>query len=172
MTEKKKRKKRQAMDLETRLAIKSYLEYGYSVLEIAELTGRHHNVIYYELNNRCQSDGTYNPIKAHQMAKETKKMSAEDKLKMSSLNDTIKKYIEQKLSLKWSPRQISSEMERDIGYYVSYSTIYRYIREGQVKVNKRTDLRRAGNKYTKSTEQRGKIKIGTKRNISNRSNRS
>ena len=63
---------------------------------------------------------------------------------MRALNPAIKKYIEQKLSLKWSPRQISSEMENDIGYYVSFSTIYRYINTGQVRVNKVKDMRRGG----------------------------
>ncbi|HDH6082987.1 MULTISPECIES: helix-turn-helix domain-containing protein [Staphylococcus] len=165
----KKRKRREAVDLDTRLAIKKYLEDGYSVLEIAHLIGRHHNVVYYELKKRCQKDGTYDPIKAHKMAKEAKKMSEQDKLKMSSLNNVVKKYIEEKLALKWSPRQISSEMKNDIGYSVSYSTIYKYIKEGQVKVNKAVDMRQGGKKYNKTTEQRGKLKIGEHRQIRFRS---
>lgn len=166
------RKRRIPVDLDTRLAIAKYIDEGLTILQIANILGRHHNVIYYELNHRSQKDGTYDPVKAHKMAKEIKKMPEKKKQEMRALNPAIKKYIEQKLSLKWSPRQISSEMENDIGYYVSFSTIYRYINTGQVRVNKVKDMRRGGKKYTKTTEERGKIKIGHHRTISSRSNRS
>lgn len=43
--------------------------------------------------------------------------------------------------------------------YISYPTIYRYIREGLVKYVKK-DLRQGGKKFNKSTEKRGKIKVG------------
>ncbi|MFK5620115.1 helix-turn-helix domain-containing protein [Staphylococcus aureus] len=68
------RKRRVPVDLDTRLAIAKYLDDGLTILQIANILGRHHNVIYYELNHRSQKDGTYDPVKAHKMAKETKKM--------------------------------------------------------------------------------------------------
>lgn len=66
------------------------------------------------------------------------------------------------MALKWSPRQISSQIEKDTGQYISYPTIYRYIRQGIVKVNKERDMRRSGKKYNKSNEKRGKIDVGNR----------
>lgn len=94
------RKRRIPVDLDTRLAIAKYIDEGLTILQIANILGRHHNVIYYELNHRSQKDGTYDPVKAHKMAKEIKKMPEKKKQEMRALNPAIKKYIEQKLSLK------------------------------------------------------------------------
>ena len=76
------------------------------------------------------------------------------------MNDETKAYIEEKLSLKWSPRQIASQIEKDTGHYISYPTIYRYIRNGLVKVDVKRDMRQAGKKYNKSSEKRGKLDVG------------
>ncbi|HBI0691209.1 TPA: helix-turn-helix domain-containing protein, partial [Staphylococcus aureus] len=78
------------------------------------------------------------------------------------LNDETKAYIEEKLSLKWSPRQIASQIEKDTGHYISYPTIYRYIRNGLVKVDVKRDMRQAGKKYNKSSEKRGKLDVGSR----------
>lgn len=78
------------------------------------------------------------------------------------MNDETKAYIEEKLSLKWSPRQIASQIEKDTGHYISYPTIYRYIRNGLVKVDVKRDMRQAGKKYNKSSEKRGKLDVGSR----------
>ena len=58
-------------------------------------------------------------------------------------------------------RQIASQIEK-IQNYISYPTIYRYIRNGLVKVDVKRDMRQAGKKYNKSSEKRGKLDVGSR----------
>ena len=53
-------------------------------------------------------------------------------------------------------------MKKIQNYYISYPTIYRYIRNGLVKVDVKRDMRQAGKKYNKSSEKRGKLDVGSR----------
>ncbi|HAR6196584.1 helix-turn-helix domain-containing protein [Staphylococcus aureus] len=157
----KQRKKRVELDFNTRLAIAKYLNDGVSIAEIARLLSRDYQVISSEIKKRS-FDGEYNPLLAEEHAKMKRSYTQEDIVKRRVIDDKTKAYIEEKLALKWSPRQISSQIEKDTGQYISYPTIYRYIRKGIVKVNVERDMRRSGKKYNKSTEKRGKLDVGNR----------
>ncbi|HDF3782834.1 TPA: helix-turn-helix domain-containing protein, partial [Staphylococcus aureus] len=146
----KKRKKRKELDYKTRLAIAKYLNDGLNIIQISKILGRDDAVLYREVNKRSV-DGVYNPLLAEEDAIKSRSISDEQVAKRRRLNDETKAYIEEKLSLKWSPRQIASQIEKDTGYYISYPTIYRYIRNGLVKVDVKRDMRQAGKKYNKSS---------------------
>ncbi|HGZ8877833.1 TPA: helix-turn-helix domain-containing protein [Staphylococcus aureus] len=133
----KKRKKRKELDYKTRLAIAKYLNDGLNIIQISKILGRDDAI-------------------------KSRSISDEQVAKRRRLNDETKAYIEEKLSLKWSPRQIASQIEKDTGYYISYPTIYRYIRNGLVKVDVKRDMRQAGKKYNKSSEKRGKLDVGSR----------
>ena len=152
----KKRKKRKELDYKTRLAIAKYLNDGLNIIQISKIL-----VLYREVNKRSV-DGVYNPLLAEEDAIKSRSISDEQVAKRRRLNDETKAYIEEKLSLKWSPRQIASQIEKDTGYYISYPTIYRYIRNGLVKVDVKRDMRQAGKKYNKSSEKRGKLDVGSR----------
>ena len=156
---KAKRRPRRKVDLYTRLSIAKYLNDGMSIASLARTLDRDYTVIYKEIK-QYTFDGLYDPVLAQEMASVSQKLTEEEKANRRKLDDKIKIYIEEKLSKKWSPRQIASQIEKDIGVYVSYPTIYRYIRRGLVKVDIKKDMRHGGKKYNKSTEKRGKIKVG------------
>ncbi|HAR2858377.1 TPA: transposase [Staphylococcus aureus] len=153
-----KKRKWVEIDFNTRLAIAKYLNDGLKIVEIARILDRNYEVVRSEIK-RFKKDGHYNPLLAQEEAVLSRKRTEEDKANRRKLDSDIKAYIEEKLSLQWSPRQIAKRIEKDIGVYVSYPTIYRYIREGLVKFEKK-DLRQGGKKYNKTTEKRGKIKVG------------
>ncbi|MCO4460303.1 helix-turn-helix domain-containing protein [Staphylococcus aureus] len=155
----KQRKKRVEIDFNTRLAIAKYLNDGVSIAEIARILGRAYTVVQSEVKKRSVN-GEYNPLLAEEHARNKRKYSPEKIEKVRVIDDRTKAYIEEKLSLKWSPRQIASQIEKDTGQYISYPTIYRYIRQGIVKVNIERDMRRSGKKFNKSTEKRGKLDVG------------
>ncbi|SCT28278.1 transposase [Staphylococcus caeli] len=155
-----KRKKREEVDYYTRLAIAKYISEGKSIAETARIINRNYRVVYDELRKRSDENGQYNPVLAEEHAIESRSFTAEDIEKRRALSPKTKAYIEEKLALKWSPRQIASQIEVDTGVYISYPTIYRYIRKGLVHVNRERDLRYGGKKYTKSTEKRGKLDVG------------
>ncbi|AXG30382.1 helix-turn-helix domain-containing protein [Staphylococcus aureus] len=149
---------RRKVDLNTRLAIAKYLYDGNSTSDIARLLDRDYSVILNELK-RYTFDDIYDPVLAHELASKAYNHTEEHKEESRKLDDRTKVYIEEKLACQWSPRQIAERIEKDIGVYISYPTIYRYIREGLVKYVKK-DLRQGGKKFNKSTEKRGKIKVG------------
>ncbi|NKO44248.1 transposase [Staphylococcus aureus] len=148
------------MNLDTRLAIAKYLYDDVPIADIARLLDREYVVIWRELK-RYTFDGFYDPVLAHELASEAYNHTEEHKEKSRKLDNNAKLYIENKLACQWSPQQISERIEQDIGIYISYTTIYRYMREGLVEYVKK-DLRQGGKKYNKSTETRGKIKVGNR----------
>ncbi|WP_239733436.1 transposase [Mammaliicoccus sp. J-M41] len=155
-----KRKKREEVDYYTRLAIAKYRNEGKSIAETARIINRNYRVVYDEIRKRSDENGEYNPVVAQEHAKESRRYKEETVIKRRSIRPETKAYIEEKLALKWSPRQIASQIEEDTGVYISYPTIYRYIREGVVEVNRERDLRHGGKKYNKSNEKRGKLDVG------------
>ncbi|RCV67805.1 helix-turn-helix domain-containing protein [Staphylococcus aureus] len=157
----KQRKKRVEIDFNTRLAIAKYLNDGVKLADIARLLGRDYQVISSEIKKRSVN-GEYNPLLAEEHARNKRKYTQEHLEKSRVIDEITKAYIEEKLTLNWSPRQISSQIEKDTGQYISYPTIYRYIRQGIVKVNLKRNMRQSGKKYNKSTEKRGKLEVGNR----------
>lgn len=151
---------RRKVDLNTRLAIAKYLYDGNSTSDIARLLNRNYVVVWRELKRYTFND-IYDPIIAHELASKAYNHTEKHKEESRKLDDRTKVYIEKKLACQWSPRQIAERIEQDIGIYISYPTIYRYMREGLVEYVKK-DLRQGGKKYNKSTEKRGKIKVGNR----------
>lgn len=155
----KKRRARRNIYFEERLAIARYLNENLSIAEIARILDRSYDVVWREVNHK-KVNGVYNPVMAEEEALESRQMSEKQKQLRSCLTPEVKEYIENKLALKWSPRQISARMYEDIGVKLTFKTIYRYIKDGKVKVNVEKDLRFGGKKYNKTSEKRGKIKVG------------
>ncbi|WBF53992.1 helix-turn-helix domain-containing protein [Macrococcoides canis] len=145
------------LTFDDRCGIANYYAAGKNYSQIARLLGLKIDTVRTEIIKRSKN-GVYNAVEAQKDYEE--KMSA-TKGMLFKVDDEMLRYIEEKLALKWSPRQISARMPKDINKELSFATIYRLIRDKKVEY-KKEDLRFKGNNYNKSTEKRGKIQVGNR----------
>jgi IS30 family transposase len=82
------------------------------------------------------------------------------KCKAIKLNDKLKKYIKEKLLLKWSPEQISGYAKRHNIFSISHESIYQFIAEDKKNSGELYKNLRHGNK-----RYRGKYGSGKRHNI-------
>ncbi|MCU7557645.1 helix-turn-helix domain-containing protein [Macrococcus capreoli] len=148
-------RKNYRLTFDDRCAIANYLDMGKNYSEIARLLNLKNTTVRNEIVNRSEN-GVYNAVQAQKHYDESMQFNRGKFLKV---DEDMIDYIEKKLALKWSPRQIAAKMPDDIGKYLSFATIYRLIRENKVEY-KKTDLRFKGSNYNKSSETRGKIQVG------------
>ncbi|UBH13602.1 helix-turn-helix domain-containing protein [Macrococcus armenti] len=149
--------KRKRLTLKDRCAIAEYHAAGKNNSQIARLLNLNVNTVRNEIVSKSVN-GVYNAVEAQKIYDAN--MSSH-KGKLFKVDDEMIQYIEEKLALKWSPRQISARMPKDINKELSFATIYRLIRDKKVEY-KKEDLRFKGNNYNKSTEKRGKIQVGNR----------
>jgi len=97
--------------------------------EIARKIDRHHTTVARELNNNGKWYHKYSACIANERALKIKRISR--KGKKIDINERLKKYIHDKLKLRWSPEQIAQVLKRrypnNIHMRVSHETIYTYI---------------------------------------------
>lgn len=149
------------LTIEERACICKFKEMGLSLREISKLIGRSPSTISRELRRNSYKKGInystigYSPIVAQKKYKERRK-ECHRKIK---INDDVKKYIENKLSINWSPDQIVNRKIECPNNIPSVSTIYRWIHKNYINNITMKELRRHGN-FKRPAETRGRFNIG------------
>ena len=150
------------MTLQERVRISNFLASGKSKSQIAIDLNRHRSSISRELyswGNR------YDPLRAHDYAQRGAGMR-NNKRRMNIISGLLE-YVKEKLSLKWSPEQISKRIKEEFPFNlemrVSHEAIYTYIyllARGSLKKELIGYLRQAKkSRYTRkgSNDKRGRI---------------
>lgn len=115
----------QQLSIEEREKIQEGLWNRISVREIARRLGRSPSSIAREINNNLPwGYRRYSPRLAHNLAAVRRiERGRRPRLK----NKFIKKYVLEKLKLRWSPEQISGKLGEEYGYKISHEAIYQFI---------------------------------------------
>lgn len=142
------------LTINERACIYQFKKFNMSIRDIAKALGRSPSTISRELK-RNSKNGIYNPNIA-QTKYESKRTNCHRNI---NLNSEIKKYIEEKILLTWSPEQISKRNEPKPNNFPCFSTIYRWIHKGYILKGNMKKLRRKGN-FKRPSESRGKFNIG------------
>ena len=110
------------LSLEERCRLRSLMEMGFSVGEIARRLGRHRSTIHREVvRNRCID--AYRPDSADRRAWARKLRGS--KIERST---DLRACIEDRLAMGWSPQQIAGRMElENTEHGVSAESIYRHV---------------------------------------------
>lgn len=99
---------------------------GISMRAIARSIGRSPNTVSYELRRNKVLD-EYNPKKAHDKSRLRKRMRRLQWMKIEE-NPALKRYVIEKLKLKWNPDEISGRMKLEKrSPCVSKNSIYRWL---------------------------------------------
>jgi len=112
------------LSYEERVIISTLTIQGYGVRAIARMLRRSPNTISYELREK-RVRGVYLPIKAHRKTYWRRYRSKRGCLKVA-LHRYLARYVEDKLSERWSPQRISGSL-RHGGTVVSKKAIYKYV---------------------------------------------
>ncbi len=147
-------KNREKIKRAERLEIAILLDKKYSYRSIAKALSRSPNAISYEVQENSVN-GTYNPIKAHAKAKQRKRMSKFQWMKIEE-SEEVNKYVIEGLKNHWNPDEISGAMRKENKpFYASKTAIYDWLRsdKGQYYCkylySKRYYKKRRKNKKTK-----------------------
>jgi len=144
------------LTINQRYQIKAFLEIELSYSQIATKVGVSKSTIYREIN-RLKNRRDYDPLIAHNLAKQKKKIPR----RKSKLTLKIKNIINEKLYIQWSPEQISGYMKRN-GFQLSFVRIYQYIETDKINAGALYQNLRHSNKKRKkkygSKDKRGQIK--------------
>ena len=134
------------------------LEQGFSVRAIARTLKRSPSSVSRELRRNSNKDGSYSAHAADKRYKQRRK-SCGKKPKLDC-DSPLKDYILNCLELQWSPDEICGRAELEqLGYSISYNTIYRAIDLGYIPKSYRKHLRlkKIKNRKRKSNDKRGNI---------------
>lgn len=144
------------LTIDERSCIYQFKNLGMGIREIAIALKRSPSTISRELKrNGYKSNGMYHPSAA-----QNKYTIRREKChRHIQLDDEVKKYIESKIELHWSPEQISKREQSSLNRIPSFSSIYRYIHKGIIIKGDITKLRRKG-KFKRPAETRGKFNVG------------
>jgi len=105
-----------------RIRIGVLKQQGKAVSEISKLIGKHRSSVYRELS-RNPSEGGYFPDTADILSRNRKVEAAS----ITSIDESTKKWVIEKLLLQWSPEQISNRMKLELGNTVSHEWIYQMV---------------------------------------------
>lgn len=118
---------------------------GMTQQEIADAVGTDQSTISRELSRNCSQRG-YRHKKAQQLADERR----HNAVKAVKMTESMIARIEEKLSRKWSPEQVSGWLLNERGEHISHERIYQHIWEDKAAGGELyTHLRRQGKKYQK-----------------------
>ncbi len=118
------KKKYVQLSSEERFAIEKLFRAHVVVRTIAEFLGRSPNTIACELRkNRVH--GEYTAEKAN-IKKAQRRWRAKSQCMKVALDSFLKKFVEEKLKLKWSPKQISGHLKRELDIQCSAKAIYKF----------------------------------------------
>ena len=105
------------------LQIANNVSYG----KIAKAVGVSKSTLSRELKRNSRGKDDYDSDYAHKKSTLIRSHASSAKA-FKNLTLRMKKYIDDKLQLKWSPEQISGRMKIDLRKSVSHETIYKYIK--------------------------------------------
>ena len=97
---------------------------GYSICQIAARLGRNKSSVSREFKRNSNKDGSYSAHAADDRYKQRRKRCG--RKPMLQTDSPVKEYVIEKLSLDWSPDEISHRAKLDKeAFSISYNTIYR-----------------------------------------------
>ena len=131
---------------------------GYSICQIAARLGRNKSSVSREFKRNSNKDGSYSAHAADDRYKQRRKRCG--RKPMLQTDSPVKEYVIEKLSLDWSPDEISHRAKLDKeAFSISYNTIYRAIESGVISKKLRNHLRikHIKNRKAKANDKRGKI---------------
>lgn len=153
------------LNINERCCIYNLLKNGFSIREIAKVIQRSPSTVSREINRNKQSvNHIYYPVAAEKKYKERRNKCHRKKID----NIETKKYIEEKIYLRWSPEQIYNRKSDKSDISIpSTATIYRMIHDKRLSKIKMVQLRRKG-KFKRPAETRGKFNVSSSRAIKKR----
>jgi len=143
------------LTIDERSVIYNLFTEGKSIRFIARAIDRSPSTVSRELKrNHCGRRFKYLPHIANKKYK-TRRIKCHRPIK---IKQEVRDYIEEKISLTWSPEQISNREIEELDI-PSFSTIYRWIHKGLIIKGDMKKLRRKG-KFKRPQETRGRFNIG------------
>jgi len=118
------KKKYSHLSYEERFVIEIMYRAGAVIRSIAEFLGRSPNTIARELTKNAVK-GEYTAEKAKQKASATRWKSKYQSMKVA-VNPFLATFVEEKLKLHWSPKQISGYLKREMEIQCSAKAIYKF----------------------------------------------
>ena len=118
------KKKYSHVRFEERCVIEKLLSTGMGIRTIADILGRSPNTIAAEIY-RNRVDGIYTAEKAGHKAYAIRWRAKKDCLKVA-MDTFLTQFVIEKLTAKWSPKQISAVLKRDYDIICSPKAIYRF----------------------------------------------
>ena len=133
-------------------------EQGFSVRAIARTLKRSPSSVSRELRRNANKDGSYSAHAADRRYKQRRKNCGRKPI--LACDSALKDYILSRLEMQWSPDEICGRAELEqLGYSISYNTIYRAIDAGYIPKTYRKHLRlkKTKNRKHKKDDKRGNI---------------
>jgi len=120
------------LSLEERYQIEARLGLKQTPYQIARELGRHPSTIYREIrrnNDSVDRNGEWHmkPYTARRAQKRTRVRRVKKGAAQRKIRGPLKKLVESKLRLSWSPEQISGRLLLEQGIRISHETIYQHI---------------------------------------------
>lgn len=149
------------LTIEERACICKFKEMNMKIREMAKLLDRSASTISRELKRNSYKTSInysvtkYSAVVAQKKYKERRK----DCHRRIKINNETRKYIEDKLSINWSPEQIANREINRPKNFPCASTIYRWIHKEYIENITMKELRRHGN-FKRPAETRGRFNIG------------
>ena len=116
--------KYQHLNFEERFCIEKMFSLGTAIRRIAQLLGRSPNTISREIE-KYSVKGIYGAEKAKQKSSARRWRAKKQCLKVA-LNSFLSVFVEEKLEKKWSPKQISGYLRRELNIICSSKAIYKF----------------------------------------------
>jgi IS30 family transposase len=142
-----------------RILIADCLSLGIPVKEIARRVGKSYQSVYREIARNRKPDGTYQPFYAHGQAYQSRRRP---KVRRFAADDLLRQTVAKKLTLHWSPSQISRWLRRRwsrrTSWHVCPETIYESTYLGLI-VPMNSQTLRTGRTY-RHTRGRGRTREG------------
>jgi len=113
------------LSFEERFTIERLLAGGVCIREIAGFLGRSPNTISHEIKTN-RVNGVYDAKKAQQKVNARRWRAKQQCLKVA-LDSFLVRFVETKLQAKWSPKQISGHLRRELAITCSAKAIYKFI---------------------------------------------
>lgn len=114
---------------------------GYSIRQARECIGRDHSCIVRELKKTKRNRLTYSVVDAEMYTRKQRRKSKKEK--KIEKNPQLKRYIHEKLKIRWSPEQTANTLKnvyaQDTTMHISHESIYIHI---HIYVLPRGDLRK------------------------------
>ena len=113
------------LSFEERFVIEKLFNGSVTIREIATFLGRSPNTISHEIHKNTVC-GVYDAGKANQKAYARRWRAKRQCLKVA-MNSFLVSFVESKLELKWTPKQISGYLRAELGIICSAKAIYKFI---------------------------------------------